>query len=201
MSSSVHVGEDPIDLSRVVASVSNDAAGAVATFIGTTRDSFHGRRVVRLEYEGYVPMAEKELLKVCARAHERWALLGLNIVHRLGVVRVGEASVVVAASSAHRGDALEATRFCIDELKASVPIWKLEVYDGDERTWKENIEAKTGRRRMVPINDCIGNDTGSTSGNAGVISQEHKTGSSGASGTKRCAMDEQAAPRQKLRKT
>ena len=196
MSSSVQVGEDPIDLSRIVASVSNDAAGAVATFIGTTRDSFHGKRVVHLEYEGYVPMAEKELLKVCARAHERWTLLGLHIAHRLGVVRVGEASVVVAASSAHRADALEATHFCIDELKASVPIWKLEVYDGDERTWKENVEAKTGRRRMVPVNKA----GGKAAGDGGAAGQGDEAVTSAGSGTKRPAADEKAAPAQKSRK-
>ena len=141
MATRVLVSDAELDLTAIVSSVSSDEAGAVATFIGTTRDSFHGKRVVRLEYEGYVPMAEKELLKICTRARERWSLIGLHIAHRLGVVGVGEASVIVATSSTHRADALEATRFCIDELKASVPIWKREVYEGDERVWKENVEA------------------------------------------------------------
>ncbi|CBN80090.1 conserved unknown protein [Ectocarpus siliculosus] len=99
-----------------------------------------GKKVVRLEYEGYVPMAELELKKICAQVRDRWDILKIALVHRLGVTEVGEASVIIAVSSVHRKDSLEAVEFAINTLKATVPIWKLEVYEGDSRVWKENAE-------------------------------------------------------------
>ena len=90
------------------------------------------------------------MLAVCARMRERWpALRHVALAHRLGVVPIGEASVEIAASSAHRRDALEAVAFAIDDLKARVPIWKKEVYAGDEAAvWKENAESRAGRAPM-----------------------------------------------------
>jgi len=113
----------------------------VLSFTGTTRDNFHGKKVVRLEYEAYNPMAEKELRKVCAEARRRWKLTRLAIVHRVGVVPIGETSVAIAVSSVHRKDSLEAVCFCIDTLKETVPIWKKEVYENGEE-WKENAESR-----------------------------------------------------------
>lgn len=100
-----------------------------------------GKKVLRLEYEGYVPMAESELRKICAQIREQWpSVVGVALLHRLGVVPVKEASVVVAVSSPHRREAIEACAFAIDTLKATVPIWKSEQYEGDDRVWKENAE-------------------------------------------------------------
>ncbi|XP_078175495.1 molybdopterin biosynthesis MoaE family protein [Carex rostrata] len=129
----------PIDIARLVNHVRDPAAGAIATFEGTTRDTFDGRRVVELRYEAYEPMAIKRLATTCAAAREKWQLIRLAVSHRLGVVPVGEASVFVAASAVHRADAMEACRFVIDEIKAGVPIWKKEVYE-DGEVWKENKE-------------------------------------------------------------
>ena len=129
---------------ELIAVVGSPAAGAVATFVGTTRDNFEGKRVLRLEYEAYDAMAVSEMLKVCVRTREKWAgLTRLAVAHRLGLVPVGEASVIIAVSSPHRRDALEAVHFAIDELKRTVPIFKKEVYGDDAggeagAAWKEN---------------------------------------------------------------
>ncbi|MQL74841.1 hypothetical protein Taro_007233 [Colocasia esculenta] len=129
----------PLDSARYVSFVRDPACGAVATFEGTTRDTFEGRRVVELRYEGYGPMALRQLREICAAARARWAVERVAVAHRLGRVPVGEASVFVAVSSVHRADALAACGFLIDEVKASVPIWKKEVYE-DGEVWKENRE-------------------------------------------------------------
>ena len=141
---SAEVTADPIDHERVLAAVSDPGAGAVASFLGVTRDTFEGRRVRRLEYEGYAPMAEREMLRICEQARARWELKRVRIVHRVGVCPVGEASVVIAASAAHRREALEAVAWAIDTLKASVPIWKKEFYDDEGAAWKENKEWARG---------------------------------------------------------
>ena len=100
------------------------------------------------QYEAYQPMAEREMLAICLRMRERWPLRHVAITHRIGVVPIGEASVEIAVSSAHRREALEAVQFAIDDLKAHVPIWKKEVYEGDATAWKENAESRAGRGAM-----------------------------------------------------
>lgn len=121
-----------IIVGRVIESVQHPSSGAVATFIGTTRDHAHGREVVSLEYDAYAPMALKTMKEVADRARAQWQILEISIVHRLGRVEIGEASIVIAVSSAHRDAAFEACRYAIDTLKAIVPIWKKEHYrDGE----------------------------------------------------------------------
>ncbi|KAF9416150.1 hypothetical protein HW555_006402 [Spodoptera exigua] len=98
-------------------------------------------KVLRLEYEAYEPMALKAMKSICDEARDKWpAIHSIAIYHRLGMVPCREASVVIAVSSPHRRDSLDAVSHCIETLKASVPIWKKEVYDGDEPVWKENVE-------------------------------------------------------------
>lgn len=128
-----------IDLARYITYVSAPQAGAIATFSGTTRDTFEGKTVVELRYEAYVPMAIRCIKSICSSARSSWNLHSIAVVHRLGAVPVGETSVFIAVSSTHRADALDACKFLIDELKASVPIWKKEVYSNGE-VWKENSE-------------------------------------------------------------
>ncbi|KAK9811998.1 hypothetical protein WJX73_007260 [Symbiochloris irregularis] len=137
----VQVTDQPLGLEELTRKVASDSAGAIATFSGVTRNSFKGKAVTKLEYEAYVPMAEKQLQEVCQRAGSQWQVQGLAVAHRTGTVLVGEASVVIAASSAHRKDALEACAWVIDELKATVPIWKRE-YFADGSVWKENAESR-----------------------------------------------------------
>jgi molybdopterin synthase catalytic subunit len=122
----------PIDLQELVRFVTDPEAGAIATFIGTTRNNNDGRTVIALDYDGYVAMAEKELARIGEDAKKRWQICRMAIVHRLGPVQITEASVVIAVSSGHRDAAFAACRFAIEEIKKTVPIWKKEVFEGGE---------------------------------------------------------------------
>jgi molybdopterin synthase catalytic subunit len=104
----------------------------VVTFLGTTRDENAGRTVTLLEYEGYRPMADKMLARVADEMAERWELGGVAIGHRLGRVDIGEISLVIAASAAHRAAAFEAVGYAVDRIKQIVPIWKKEHFEGGE---------------------------------------------------------------------
>lgn len=137
---SVEVKESPLSVEEATRSVTSPHAGAISVFVGTTRDHHEGKGVVRLEYEAYVTMAEKELRAICRQVRDKWQVDNICIRHRLGLVPVTEASVIIAISSAHRKAALEAVTYTIDTLKATVPIWKKEVYDDGSATWKENPE-------------------------------------------------------------
>jgi molybdopterin synthase catalytic subunit len=126
------LSEAPLSIDTAVAEVATDTAGAIATFIGTTRSHSRGRQVVRLEYEAYEGMAEVEMERIAQELLERYELADVAIHHRVGVVGVGETSVVIAVSAAHRGEALAACKDAIDTLKVRVPLWKKEVYEGGE---------------------------------------------------------------------
>jgi len=123
---------EPLDLDDVVSQVSDSAAGAIATFIGTTRTHSRGRSVVHLEYDAYPEMAEAEMARIAAAIKERHEVLHVAIAHRTGHVPIGEASVIIAVSAAHRGPAMDACREAIDTLKQTVPVWKKEVFEGGE---------------------------------------------------------------------
>ena len=126
------VVDRPLALAEVVEAVGGAGRGGVVTFTGTVRDETRGRRVLRLEYEAYVPMAERKLAEIgaaIARAHG----VEVAIVHRVGVLRPGDAAVVIACAAPHRTPAFRACEACIEALKRDVPIWKREVYeDGSE---------------------------------------------------------------------
>src|ERR671911_917170 len=126
------VTKGPIDLQELVRFVTDPEAGAIATFIGTTRNNNDGRTVIALDYDGYVQMAEKELARIGEDVKKRWQICRMAIVHRLGPVQITEASVVIAVSSGHREAAFAACRFAIEEIKRTVPIWKKEVFEGGE---------------------------------------------------------------------
>jgi len=123
---------DPIDLAAVVAEVEDEGAGAIASFIGTVRTESRGRQVVRLEYEAYEGMAEQVMADLAEQLKERYDLCAVAISHRVGPCEVGETSVAIAVSAPHRQDALAACKDAIDNLKATVPLWKKEVYEGGE---------------------------------------------------------------------
>jgi molybdopterin synthase catalytic subunit len=128
----VLLGPGPIDLNRLVAHVSGPDAGAIATFTGTVRESAREREVLDLEYEAYPSMAEQEMTRIARAALTDHGCLRAAIWHRTGVVQVGEASVGIAISSAHRAPAFAACKQAIDTLKLTVPIWKKERYrDGE----------------------------------------------------------------------
>jgi molybdopterin synthase catalytic subunit len=133
------ITEEPLNILEITQLVERETAGAIASFIGTTRNTFEGKTVVLLEYESYIPMALKEMAKLCKEAREKWPdLQGVAVYHRIGKVPVKEASVVVTVSSAHRKQALDACAHLIDRLKEIVPIWKKECYSDGTSNWKQN---------------------------------------------------------------
>ena len=126
------VTEQPLSLAAVVDEVSDESAGAIATFTGTVRRESRGRTVLYLEYEAYAEMAEDVMSQLAAELQERHELWAVAIHHRVGRVEIGEPSVVIAVSAAHREAALAACKEAIDTLKQTVPLWKKEVYEGGE---------------------------------------------------------------------
>jgi molybdopterin converting factor subunit 1 len=132
-SNSVSLSETPIDPAAVIAEAADVRAGAVATFLGTTRVESRGRSVVRLEYEAYEGMTESIMSDLAAELETAYDLCKVAITHRVGVVGIGEISVAIAVSAPHRADALAACKDAIDRLKETAPVWKKEFYeDGEE---------------------------------------------------------------------
>ncbi|MBA4030809.1 MAG: molybdopterin converting factor [Planctomyces sp.] len=127
--------EQPIDTEELLQQVRTPAAGAVVLFLGTVREFTRGEQTVALDYEGFAPMALAEMERIEAEARAKWELKELSVVHRLGHLELGEASVAVAVSSAHRAAAFEAGQFVIDELKVRVPIWKKENWADGRTEW------------------------------------------------------------------
>ena len=127
----VSVGVDPIDTAALVAEVGRPESGATVLFLGTVRDHSEGKTgVTHLDYEVYAEMVEPKIVEVVNEAATKWPVLAAAVEHRTGVVNLGEASVAVAISCAHRADAFDAAEFIIDELKRSAPIWKKEFWPG-----------------------------------------------------------------------
>jgi MoaE-MoaD fusion protein len=124
--------DGPIDPAGVVREVADDRAGAVATFLGTTRVESRGRTVHHLDYEAYGGMAEKVMARLADELTAKHALCAVAITHRVGRVEIGEISVAIAVSAPHRAAALAACAEAIDTLKETVPLWKKEVYEGGE---------------------------------------------------------------------
>ena len=126
------LSDEPLSLDRVVDEVRDVQAGAIATFTGTTRIQSRGHTVTHLDYEAYEGMAERVMAEIAEGLQARYELSAVAIHHRIGRVGIGETSVVIAVSAAHRQDALAACKDAIDELKERVPLWKKEVYEGGE---------------------------------------------------------------------
>ena len=130
----VRLTRDPIDLAALLPA--SPADGAVCLFVGVVRNENGGRPVRYLEYEAYEDMALPLMEQIAAEACRRWPLTEVRLVHRLGRLEIGEASVAVAVTSPHRPEAFAACRYAIDTLKATVPIWKKEFYE-DGAVWLE----------------------------------------------------------------
>jgi molybdopterin synthase catalytic subunit len=126
------LSEERLSLDAVVEEVAWDEAGAIATFVGTTRSQSRGRSVKHLEYEAYAGMAEKVMAEIAHELQARYELCAVAIHHRTGRVEIREPSVMIAVSAPHRRDALAACKDAIDQLKERVPLWKKEVYFGGE---------------------------------------------------------------------
>ena len=130
----IQLVETPLDAQTALAAAISDAAGGLVQFVGTVRNQTKGKRVLRLEFEAYAPMAVLEMQKIAEQALEKWPVLNISILHRVGVLQVGEIPVIITVACAHRGAAFEACQFAIDTLKENVPIWKKEIFE-DGETW------------------------------------------------------------------
>jgi len=129
----------PIDVAALIERASRPDCGALAVFLGTTRDHHQGRAVTSLAYEAYEPMARAALEGLEREAARRFDVAACHIVHRLGSVPPRAASVAVVVAAAHRGAAFDACRWAMDELKRGVPIWKKERYGDGEEDWVQGV--------------------------------------------------------------
>ena len=129
-----HLRRSPLDPAALAQAVSSPGHGAVVTFVGVVRDHHAGRGVIRLDYSAYEPMADAECARILAEAAARWPVTA-RVEHRVGSLAVGDAAVVVAVAGAHRGEAFDACRWIIDEVKRCVPIWKREEYADGTVAW------------------------------------------------------------------
>lgn len=130
----VQITAEEIDPGEIEA-LSAVSDGGLVTFRGIVRDSSEGKAVEGLDYEAYSEMAEEELRRIASEACERWPIGRVLVVHRVGSLRVGEVSVIVAVSAPHRGEAFDACEFIIDTLKRTVPIWKKERFADGSSSW------------------------------------------------------------------
>ena len=138
----VAVTADPLDLKALTTEIAGSGTGdgAVATFVGLVRDRNQGREVSFLDYEAYEPLAVRALNRILDEARESWPSTRVGVHHRIGRLELGEASIVIVAASAHRGDAFAACRYTIERVKQIVPIWKHEHFAGGD-VWLEGATA------------------------------------------------------------
>ena len=127
--------DDPIDTSAILAEVASARNGASVLFVGTVREMNDGRDVTGMEYTAYREMAERELRDVACEAVTRFGTDDIVVIHRVGALEIGEASVAIATAHPHRASAFDAARYVIEELKQRVPIWKREHYTDGTREW------------------------------------------------------------------
>lgn len=141
------VTREPIDPTVVLGLVGSERDGAALLFLGVVRDHNDGRAVSGVTYEAYGEMAEKVLSAIAGEAAARAGTDRIAVVHRVGELGVGEASVAIAVSSPHRAEAYEASRYVIEEIKLRLPVWKRERYHGGSERWLEGVQPGTGAGR------------------------------------------------------
>jgi len=137
--STARLTETPIDVAALTGQVAADGRGAVSIFLGTVRNSNEGREVDGIDYSAYAAMAIAEMNRIISEASERFTGVEVALEHRIGTLRVGDISVAIACAHAHRGPALDANRYVIEELKRRVPIWKREHYLDGTSEWVDPL--------------------------------------------------------------
>ena len=137
------VTRETIDLNGLLARAKNAAAGAVLLFSGDVRDHSEGRAVDFLEYETHESMAQKQIAEIVVEAKNHWDVHYVEVIHRFGKMRISDCSIGIVVASSHRKDAYEASRFIIDTVKKSVPIWKKEHFTNGQAIWVEGCEASS----------------------------------------------------------
>lgn len=153
------VTADPLDPAALVRAVAAPSDGAVLLFWGVVRDHADGRAVGSLEYQAYAEMAEAEMARIADEARERWGTGEIAVVHRVGRLEVGEASVGIAVASPHRAEAYEASRYVIEQLKRRVPVWKREGYLDGETAWVPGFDPAASPAAVTSA-DAVSADAG-----------------------------------------
>lgn len=148
----IKLTREPIDTATMLSAAQSPDAGAVLLFLGVTRQFTDQRETTELHYDAYEQMALKELETLKAEACQRWSLADCSIVHRLGLVPLGEASVAIVTASSHRQAAFQAGEWLIDTLKQRVPIWKQENWADGKTQWVHPVEEVIQDERSV-MND------------------------------------------------
>jgi len=138
----------PLDPCALLDEVAQHRNGATVLFVGTVREMNDGEAVSGLDYSSYAGMAESELATIAREAADRWATNDIVVEHRTGSLELGEASVVIAVAHPHRGEAYEASRYIIEELKKRLPVWKREHYADGRSEWVTNAEMGNGKSEM-----------------------------------------------------
>lgn len=128
----IQIFDEPLDTGHCVELASNPSSGGNTAFIGTVRNQTKGKKVVRLEFESYIPMAISEMRKIADEVKKRWDAYSIVMHHRVGVLAVGEIAVIIVVATPHRAAAFEACQYAIDTLKETVPIWKKEIFEDGE---------------------------------------------------------------------
>ena len=137
MSNQVIITSNQILPETVTQNVRSKSNGAVITFLGTTRNETKGRKVLRLEYEAYEPMASQKISEIVTEVQEKFSVSDISVCHRIGTIDIGEISLVVSVSSPHRKDSFQACQYVVDRIKEIVPIWKKEIFMDGEK-WVES---------------------------------------------------------------
>ena len=135
---------EPLDAARILADTLSPEDGAALLVWGVVRNENDGRAVTELEYHAYEAMAERELLRIADEARERWGTGDIRVVHRIGLLEVGEASIAIAVAAPHRGEAYEASRYVIEQVKQRVPVWKREGYVEGAHEWVPGFTPAAG---------------------------------------------------------
>lgn len=128
----IKITDKPINVASAIEAAQTAGAGAVNVFVGTVRNKTADKQVKSLDYEAYDPMAKKEIRKIIDQAKAKWPVLKVVVIHRKGILKIGDAAVVIVVSTPHRKASFEACEFIIDTLKQTVPIWKKEIFEGGE---------------------------------------------------------------------
>ncbi|WP_096198875.1 molybdenum cofactor biosynthesis protein MoaE [Bacillus sp. FJAT-45350] len=138
--SNFYITKEEISIQEVVDKVVHPNAGAINTFIGTVRELTKGKKTLHLEYDAYIPMAEKKLAQIGKEIEEKWESPRVAIVHRIGSLKITDIAVVIAVSTPHRNDSYEASRYAIERIKEIVPIWKKEFWEDGEKWIGDQLE-------------------------------------------------------------
>ncbi len=128
----IQIFDKPLNPAECIAKAGNSASGGNTAFIGTVREQTKGKKVLRLDFESYVPMAISEMQKIAENVKKRWDAYSVVMHHRVGILEVGEIAVIIVVATPHRAAAFEACQYAIDTLKETVPIWKKEIFEDGE---------------------------------------------------------------------